>query len=238
MIDVVTGGLLHPSRAVNQLVASKLSTVRNLVPSGSVGFLDPLMAIPVLAAVVTNGLNVLPNFTGSPFQNLPVYVFCAFGTALVCLRMAGCRAWRKIGVVVVALAAVGGAIAFDIPQWGGPTEIRFSVNPAAARQLAAVRALTPPSAEVVSSSGVVGRFSGRTWVYGIYSANFAVPVRAATIEFVLAPSAGNQHVAAAAVVAAGDYVVTALGAQPLYTGSEVRAYVWHPQVIAGSIVLP
>lgn len=238
MLDIVKGTLLHLDRPVHQLVVADRGIGHNLVPSGTVGVLDPLMVIPVLAVVVTNGLNAQPVFAGVPFQNLAIYILCPLGCALLCARLAGGRSWRTAAAVAVAVAALASALAFDLPKLHAGDEIRSPLSAAAAAQLARVRALTVGSAEVVSSYGVVGRFSGRRWVYALRSPNMEIPVRATEVEFVLAPTTGVHRLPAASTSAARAFVATKLQARRIYAGSEVDAYLWHPPSASGTIVVP
>jgi len=234
---IVEGMVSHPRRPLHRLHTEIGAVWDNLIPSGVAGLFDPLMVLPVLAVLLANGLNSA-DFITVRFQNLALFLFASLGTALICVRLAGARAWRTIAVGIVAAATVASALVFDLPRLRAGAEVTFRITPVASRQLAEVRALVPDSAEVVSSFGVVGRFSGRTWAYAILTANFPVPVRAREVIFVLAPAAGNIAVPGPVTAAAANYVTSTLQATEIYHGSDVEAYVWHPLTVGGVVVLP
>lgn len=238
LFDIVKGTLLHPSRPVHQLRVAGGAIGHNIVPSGILGILDPLMVIPVVAVLLTNGLNSQPVFIGASFQNLAIYIFAPLGTALLCARLASGRSWRTAAVAVVAAVSVGSALAFDLPKLHDGAEIRDAMPAEAQTQLAQVLALTAPSAEVVSTYGVVGRFSSRRWVFTLIDPGASIPVRASQIEFVLAPSLGVNQFPKVFDKATQTFVTAHLQARQIYAGSLVRAYLWRPPKVNGNLVVP
>jgi len=143
--------------------------------------------------------------------------------------------------VLFSAILVVSMLAFDLPHDRRGAFHHYYVTPAAATDLTYILSRTPQDAEVVSSFGVVGRFSARDWVYDISRHSEPEPVRAQTIEFVLAPWAGNAALVPSSTLAIERYVVTKLHATavpvPLSAG-RVAAYVWHPRHLGGNIVLP
>ncbi|MDQ6837556.1 MAG: DUF2079 domain-containing protein [Actinomycetota bacterium] len=236
-IAIVEGIVVHPRRPIHQLNMVSNAVWENLAPAGTVGLVDPLMILPVLTVLLANALNSA-GFINVRFQNFALFVFCSLGTALICVRLAGHRGWRRAVTVIVVVSTVLTAVAFDIPRLRSIPEITFRVSPTVSRQLAAVRALIPESAEVVSSFGVVGRLSGRPYAYAILHANFVVPVQAREIIFVFAPTAGNVAVPPAVTSAANRFVAANLKSKEIYAGADITAYVWYPSKAGGTVVLP
>jgi hypothetical protein len=132
-------------------------------------------------------------------------------------------------------------LAFDVPKDGDGAFHRYFVSPAVAADLSYILSRTPRDDEVVSSFGVVGRFSARDWVYVISKKKEKEPIKANTVEFVFAPWSGNTAVLPATSLAIERYVRNKLHATavpvPLRAG-RVKVYVWHPKHVPSTIILP
>ena len=86
---------------------------------------------------------------------------------------------------------------------------------------------TPSDAEVISSWGVMGRFSERQWVYPLYQGVEADPIREPTVVFVLT-NAGDEDDTPATVAAIARYVETDLKARAIVKSHGVAIFISHP----------
>jgi hypothetical protein len=190
----------HPFRPAEILWSARADVIANLAPGGLVGIGMPMILPLGLAIDISNSLLFNSSagsvFTEPGFQDLPLYVFLPVGTVAVLAWLL--RRHRRTAFVlasIVAAQAIGWGAVWGprIPgQW-----LRVSGSEAAT--LASVQARIPASAEVVASQGVVGRFSGRTYAYGLLGPQ-GIPVRRST-WFVIAPMAGIETFAPATSLA-------------------------------------
>lgn len=90
-------------------------------------------------------------------------------------------------------------------------------------QLQRVMGEIPPSAEVIASQGVIGRFAGRRYVYPVLSANQVFPIRATTVIFVLAPDEGIELAPPASTGAAAVMVRDRLHARVLTESAGIQS---------------
>ncbi|MCU4183504.1 DUF2079 domain-containing protein [Acidiferrimicrobium sp. IK] len=239
-LSILRGAAAHPSRVWHQLTVYRYRLYEDLIPSGVIGLLEPAVLLPIIVVVVPGALSSYGGFVKLGFQNCAAYILAALGTALVLARMAtrpGHRS-RLWPVVAVAAGAVAVGLACDGSVAVRGAEVDYSVSGAAAHQLAAVRQLTPAEAEVAVPFGVVGRFSGRRYVYLIHDLPWTLPVRASRVEVVFAPRAGNEWLPLPKVAAAEAALVGRYRARVLYLGSEVQAYTVEDAPIGATITLP
>jgi len=237
-VAVVKGALEHPHRVVSQVWSYRHPIADDLVPSGIIGIFEPLVVLPVLAVIVPNALNAFPGYIRLGFQNSPVYLLSALGTALLLARLAARTRGRNTLVVGVAAVVVGLGLFGDAHIAQHRQELWFSVTPQAAQQLAVVRAHTPDDAEIVMGPGVMGRFAGRSAAYLVQGFPQQIPVHAHDVEFVFAPYAGNQPLPLPGITTAERWAVDTLHARVLYSGSQVQAYSWTPPRGTKTVTLP
>jgi Predicted membrane protein (DUF2079) len=248
------GGLVtHPGRALHRLHLNDHRVANDILPTGVIGLLDPLVGPVALVVLLTGAVSADTGLSVYPFQNCLLYFFIPLGTALLVGRFpwgslaAAARAgWLRRAVVwpvLVSAVLVVSMLAFDLPRDRKGAFHHYYVSPAAAADLTYILSRTPQADEVVSSFGVVGRFSARDWIYDISKKKDPEPVKAKTVEFVLAPWAGNAAEVPATTLAIERYVVAKLHATAMpmpvaLRGGGVKAYVWHPKRVGGKVILP
>jgi hypothetical protein len=226
VVDIVKGVVAHPSRPVHQ-ISKGLSAIRhNLAPGGYLGIVGPFTFGVVILVLLENGLNGRSEFLRSEFQNVPVFLFTTVGTMLLVISIAQSVPRLRLVATLLLAASVTSALIFD---WhhrhvSNPYRVPASI----ASQLQAVRIQIPDSAEVVSTYGVVGRFSGRRWVYAIAFPKQPIPIRAKSVFFVIAPTAGNQPVPAATLNAMWAMITALPSIKTIATGPDVLAAQWTP----------
>jgi hypothetical protein len=189
----------------------------------------------VLVVLLENALNSHSIFLKIEFQNVPVFLFGTAGTVLLVIQVAQrLRRLRILGALLL-VASLTSALNFDWKH--RRTSAEFPVSPAIASQLDPIRAKVPDDAEVVSTSGVVGRFSGRRWVYAISFPNKRIPLVARKVFFVIAPTAGNQPLSAGTLSAMWAMILKLPSIQPVATGPDIYAALWTPDKPT-SLVVP
>jgi hypothetical protein len=164
-----------------------------------------------------------------------VYAFSVLGTLLLLLSLSRRRDWWRFVSLGALVLVVMNAIVYDRDHLHQLNV--FHVSGPAADELAAVRKKVPADAEVISTTGVVGRFAGRKSIQAILRGNARLPVDARAVVFVFAPTAGNQPRPPSALERTKAYVHDQLGARIIYEGAEVTAYEWRP-VSQKSVTLP
>ncbi|HVT71270.1 MAG TPA: DUF2079 domain-containing protein [Trebonia sp.] len=189
----------HPFRLVQVLWDGRADIVANLAPGGLLGIGMPVILPLALAVIVPDTLS--GSHFGEPlFQNVPLYVLVPVGTvAVLAWLLARYRRHRRAVFALAGLLAaqaVGWAVV-----WGPQTPGEWvRVSGAEAATLASVQARIPASAEVIASQGVLGRFSGRTSAYPLFSVGQAIPLQPGT-WFVITPDSGIESVTPAVSMA-------------------------------------
>ena len=196
--DMTVGGLVkglitHPQGVIEGL-GSKFSDIfANLAPGGLVGIAAPALLPLMLVVLLANTLSVGYRFSEPLFQSVPIYVLLPLGTVMVLAWIA--RRRRRLALALGCAAAVQ-ALGW-LAVWGPVTPGQWLRMPgSAASVLDGIEARIPGSEEVVASQGIVGRFSGRTNVYGL-ARPASYPVVGRT-WFVLTPEEGVETLSAAA----------------------------------------
>jgi predicted membrane protein DUF2079 len=215
-VGFVKAALLHPMSAMRQLWAHRVNTWGYVSSAGLIGLWSPWAVLPVLV-LVQSELTAGDVFASSDFQNLPVVLFliplsvialARFGTRLEhrtprprstfarsgrAVATPGARARGRGQLMVPVLA---GIMALNAVAWGLVWIPQVSaewirVSPAAATALEHVDQLIPANAEVVASQGVIGRFSGRRYVYAV--GGDTVPLKTDVVYFVITPTQGIEE---------------------------------------------
>jgi uncharacterized membrane protein len=241
LLDVVVGALGHPGSILHVAASHWTVVLAFLIAFGAIGVLSPWglgMALVVLVPNTLDGSGLFVRY-GAAFQSWPAMPFLLVGSVMVLLRLiGGGRRGRRVAAVAVAVwATLLGELAFvalpTIPKgW-------ISVDPPAAAALARAETMIPPSAEVIASQGVIGRFSQRDSVYAFVEGHQTVPVNRRLVVFVLSPNEGvddalPDHEATAAV----GYVQTRLHAHLFVARSGVYAFAWSPSSLTTHVTLP
>jgi hypothetical protein len=231
---LVKGVATHPWVVLRVLWDKRTDLLANLAPAGLVGVgfaaVLPLMLVVLLADTLSAG----SRFAEPLFQSLPVYVLLPVGTVAVLAWLA--RRYRRAALVVAGLLvaqAAGWAIVWGprVPgQW-------LRTSPGTASALAAVGRMIPPSAEVIASQGVVGRFSGRTAVHELAHTG-AVPLDRPEAWFVITPAAGTELQSTASAMALIGRVATLPGSSLMLHRDGVWAFRWNPPASQRSLAVP
>jgi uncharacterized membrane protein len=233
--QIVKGVVLHPTRPWRQIHSAWPTIRHNLASAGFLGAIAPLTFGVVLVVLLENALNSHSIFLKIEFQNVPVFLFATVGTVLLVIQVAQrLRRLRILGALLL-IASLTSALNFDWKH--RQTTHQYRVSSAIASQLDAVRSKVPDDAEVVSSHGVVGRFSGRRWVYTIAFPNRHIPIVARKVFFVIAPTAGNQPLSAGTLSAMWAIILKLPSIQPVATGPDIYAALWTPDKPT-SLVVP
>ena len=195
--NILSGAILHPTRALYEIWLANKNIWANISPAGLLGVADPVGIGSVLLVLIPNVLNgANANFGVPGFQSLPLYPFVAVGTARILMRaefiwlrwgsIVPRQLSRMVCIFVGVLSIVWGAV------WLPTYPSRWlTVTPSGSHALAIARKLIPHSAEVIASQGILGRFSGRASVYGIFTGG-TFPVNEAEVFFVISPSQGIE----------------------------------------------
>jgi hypothetical protein len=226
-LTVLTAVLKHPLRAMRILWSNHVDAWANLSAPGVLG-LFWLPVLPPLLLILGEGQLASKIIFAAPgFQNLAIASLTAVGTVAMCAAIAGSRLARNrwfVPVLVTMLAA--NAVVWAVvwfPQVGA-TWLR--VAPAAARTLKSIESKIGPKDEVVVSQGISGGLAYRPAEYSMSTAIATVPVKAAKVWIILAPSQGIEPAPAVGVYAD----IAALTTQPhvrfVTAANGIWAYEW------------
>lgn len=236
---IAHAALTHPTAALRQLLRVSQDIWANLSPVGIIGILSPLGFGITLTVLLPNSLYHGTLFAVPGFQNFPVYPFVLIGTVQVLTLAGRGRAMRGHPIVLrraacacLASLSVGWALAW-LPEY--PSQW-LRVTPAGAAALAEARQIIPRSAEVVASQGVVGRLSGRRWVYAISGSPLTVPIRAKLVFFVVTPSQGIEEPVQNSESLLAQ-IATIPGSQLLEHRAGVWVFSWSPPASVKSVKL-
>jgi hypothetical protein len=245
MFDLVRALTLHPARVYWAVKAKSGLYYQNLVPTGFLGLVNPwtfgVTNIVFLSAVLIGPAIYLQ----SGFQCIPAYALGLVGTVLTVVAILTHgdprrrrRLRRTVAAVigVVVLAQVAGLAAVLLPRTSSNW---VRISSAQADALGSVLAATPQDAQVISSDGVLGRFSDREQVEPIpWWGGTAYPIRSREVVFVVVPVAGIESIPPASELKALAYVRDVLHARPIHTGNGVYAFRWFPGPDVHSLKIP
>ena len=245
MADLAHALALHPSRVYWAVKAKSGLYYQNLVPTGFLGLVNPWTFGVTNIVFLSTALMGPAIFLQSGFQCIPAYALGLVGTVLTVVAIlthGDARRRRRLRrtvaalIGVVVLAQVVGLAAVMLPRTGA-NWVRISSTQA--DELGSVLAATPPDAQVITSDGVVGRFSGRAHVepYPWWGGG-AYPIRSREVVFVIVPNAGIESLPPAAELQALQYVRGVLHAHPITTRDGIYAYRWYPGPAVHSLALP
>ena len=224
----------HPGGAFFAIWSHRVDIWANLAPSGLIGIASPWtfgLALPVLLA---DDLARGTGFAEPLFQSVLLYVMVPLGTVLVLVRINGRWPRPALGLGAVAVA---NAIAWSV-IWGPqiPTDW-LRVPPKSATVLGRAEAMIPPTAEVIASQGVVGRFSGRSLIYGLATLS-PIPILGRDTWWVVAPPVGIETVPAINQDALIAQLAGPLHATLVLHGHGVWVFHWIPSPDTHSIAIP
>jgi hypothetical protein len=235
----------HPTRWLSIVGQKRGLLYENLIPTGFLGLLNP-WTFGVTGVVLLSATLIGPRiFLQSGFQCLPAFAIGVVGTVLTLVAWLTHgdprrhrRARRLVAALVgvVVLAQVVGLAVVMFPRTD-TNWVRVSGSQAAV--LSTVLAHTPPDAQVISSDGVMGRFSGRQWVEPLpWAGGPTYPLHQRPVVFVIVPRAGVESLPPAQAQQVLTYVRDTLHAHPIAIGHGVYGFRWAPAPGVHAVTLP
>jgi uncharacterized membrane protein len=242
---LLSGLVRHPVRALHMLRARAHAMVRPLITSGVVGVLSPIGLLVCIGTLVPAGLAMSPSFSSvnDSFQTLAVVPFVLVGDVVVLLWLAarlerasagaahagtapGPRRMSRATIVwgLAGLLALT-AVVQDARLLVHLRQTWWTVTPSGATALHTALDHAPPSAEVIASNGVIGRFSQRRYVYPLQLSPQTVPVKAPEVVLVIA-TAGNEALTRSQVGADLRFARMTLHARRISHGQGVSTFRW------------
>lgn len=205
--EIVSGLVRHPGLGLDRLPSAFASMWGALSIGGVVGLFTPL-SLPIALNALETGLGV-QSWVGwpylspgamaeQPWQMMPMLVLEPLLTivALGWLRRNGSRLGRAMARATPVLLGilVANALLWSLiwlPQVIASTNL---TPPATVAVLNQVQRRIPAADEVVASIGVIGRLGYRPYLYATVfgSADTVIPLRTATVDFVITPVTGQE----------------------------------------------
>jgi len=189
LADLITGIITHPNNIAKALWAHRADTWANLAPGGFIGILNPITLGVGLVDIGTVDLTHGNMFSQPLFQNVDLYVLIPLGTIVVLswLSKRIPKLTYGVGVILMANAIVWSTLFIPhiFSTW-------LRVDSSSAAVLARVDGEIPPTAEVVASQGIVGRFTDRKTTYGISSPSEVIPIKERDIWWIITPRHGIE----------------------------------------------
>ena len=187
--NLVVGIVSHPINVIKALWAHRWDTWANLAPGGLIGLLSPITLGVGLVDLGIVDLSSGNSFSQPLFQNVDLYVLVPLGTIIVLVWL-----WKRAprlvigaGVLLAANAIIWSVI--FMPRIPGNWLL---VPSSSASVLASVDKEIPPSAEVLASQGVIGRFTDRRLVYPIRAPRQVIPVGTRDTWWIITPTLGIE----------------------------------------------
>lgn len=221
---LVAGTITHPQAAARMLWARRVDVWANLAPSGIIGLgfppVLPLTLVVMLADELHPGLNIAEPL----FQAVPVYVLVPVGTVAVLAWLT--RRSRRMALVLAA------GLAAQTLGWAAVWEPRtpeqwLRVPAATAATLARVQARIPPSAEVIASQGVIGRFYSLPDLKAIWGPG-TIPIDARQTWWIVVPITGVEKETTGNALALIAELAGPLHATLVAHANGVWAFRWQP----------
>jgi predicted membrane protein DUF2079 len=233
MGGLIKGVLTHPWIPVRIMAAKSADIWANLAPSGFLGIafapVLPAIAIVLVADNLWPGLK----FSQPGFQSIPLYFLVPTGTVAV-------LGWlvqrRRVTALALSCLVVAQALTWAA-LWGPWVPRQWLRVPAdAAATLAATQAIIPPSAEVIASQGIAGRFSDRT-VVGPVVTHETIGVHG-EVWFIIAPTIGIETESPASAMAFIGDLAGPVGATLVSQANGVWVFRWHPPAGVTAVTVP
>jgi hypothetical protein len=228
----------HPHRWIQMIWGRRKIIYEVLIPTGVIGVASPwaigsdlviffLQAIALPLTFLVNGFDVMAGLM--------------VGLAASAMMMAGLsyspRRWTRMSAIVIGAGMLVQSIALASIKGPEIPPYWFQVSAPQAAALGRGLDATPPNAEVISSWGVMGRFSNRQWIYPLYVGVEAEAVRVSTVVFVLT-DAGNEDDPPATVAAIIEYVKDTLKARIIVDSDGINVFEWHPPKGTTQVSIP
>ncbi len=228
----------HPNRQLQMIWGKRWYLYRDLIPTGVIGVFSPWMWGTDVVTFYAMTLAIALTFLVDGFNLLAGFFVGAAATAMILTYLISKqRRWIVAGVAVLLTLMLGQSIALAAVELPGLPSYWYRVSASQASVLGQVLKDTPQNAEVISSGGVMGRFSGRDVIYSLTDSHSTFGVSRSTVVFVFSPKAGIENFEVARTEAAIRYVGSTLHTEPLVNRDGIYAFVWHPQPKVHSIDL-
>jgi hypothetical protein len=228
----------HHHRWILMLWGRRKIIYEVLIPTGIIGLASPWALGTDFVVFFVQAIAYPLTFLVNGFDEIAglMLVLACSAIMIAGLAFSARRATRMLALVIGAvMLAQSLLLATDKLPQVFPYFLNISGSQAAA--LRKGLAGTPSDAEVISSWGVMGRFSERQWVYPLYQGVEADPIREPTVVFVLT-DAGNENDSPATVAAITRYVRVDLKARVIADSDGVAVFMWHPPRGTTQVAIP
>lgn len=234
MAALVKGIAFHPQGVLQALWMKRLAIWSSLAPSGLLGVGFAWLLPTAVNVLLANNLAPGLLFAYPSFQYLPLYVLLPAGTVAVLGWLARRRRRMALllGGLVVAQSVAWAAV--WVPQTPGRW---LRVSGPTAATLAGIEARIPASAEVIASQGVMGRFSGRAAVLGLWEPG-SMRLNGRETWFIITPLAGVESQTTASAMALVQELAGPLHATLVTHANGVWAFRWRPPPGVRAITVP
>jgi uncharacterized membrane protein len=244
-LSLVRGAVTHPRLTLRTLWHRWHALARPLAMGGVLGLLTPIGLIVALGVLVPAGLTSSDVYSSSAgaFQTLPAVPFVLIGTLAILVawadRARGGARWDRDRFLVFGVALLVAVVALvqDGRLVAGIRSTWWKVTPAASGTLGKVLAEMPATTEVISSNGVVGRFSQRRFVYSLAFAPQTFPIEASNVVFVITPRQGNEAMLPIFSLNDVRYIQSKIHTRTLADRDGVVALEWRPPPGTKSLTL-
>jgi hypothetical protein len=256
-LALLSGVFRHPVRALHMLSHRAHAMVRPLITSGVAGVLSPIGLLVAVGTLVPAGLAMSASFSSvnDSFQTLAVVPFVLVGDVMVFLWLGRRFGAASAGAPESAIAAAPKRLNRSAVIWALACLLAvtavvqdarllvhlrqtwWTVTPSGSAALLVGLDHAPATDEVVSSNGVIGRFSQRQYAYPLQLSPQTIPVKTGTVVLVIA-TAGNEALTRAQVAVDLRFARARLHAQPLSTGRGVATFVWRVPPGQKSVTFP
>lgn len=217
----------HPHRWIQMLWGRRKIIYEVLIPTGVIGVASPWAIGSDLMVFFLQAIALPLTFLVNGFNEIAGVMVVLAATAMMMTGLAfSPRRWTRIGAVVLGAGMLAQSVALASAKGPEIPPYWFQVSAPQAAALARGLDATPSDAEVISSWGVMGRFSNRQWIYPLYVGVEAEAVRVPTVVFVLT-TAGNEDDPPATVAAITDYVRNTLRAKVVVDTAGIDVFEWH-----------
>jgi hypothetical protein len=227
--SVILGLCRHPMSALRTVVSHGWNLWASPSGAGFLGLLTPVGFFMAAPTLLLNSL-VRGQILAYPvFQNLPAFIFIAFGTAGFVAHLVRHRKTFVVGLVICTLVIANEVGWFAV--WFPRTRMQWvRTSTAAASVIWRAEHVIPAGDEVVMTNGFAGVFGNHTNLYD-FTGPGTIPVRSRVVWFVMSPAQGIEVVPTAVMERALGDVVALPGAR-LVTASQ-GVYVLRWQVPSG-----
>lgn len=213
--------LLAASLHALQLQAADLYA--NLGPDGLLGILSPFgLFVPglvLLESALAGSIFIQPGT-----QNVPAYALLAVGTVSVLIWVAT-RSFR-ISRIAAALLVANELVWLAVGIMGIPERTAVPSNKVAG-VLQILKRSIPPSAEVITNQGIIGRFSDRQFAYAV-SFQGVIPIKATDVYFILTPYSGINRSSVPTELSRVAFLAKESNVQLITHSYGVWAFKWSP----------